>query len=58
MASQANIAINDGQATPVSHTFYTNGAGWSDSLQGILASWVDVCSSDLVLPPLLWATGS
>lgn len=41
MASQANIAINDGQATPVSHTFYTNGAGWSDSLQGILASWVD-----------------
>lgn len=41
MGSQANLAINDGQATPVSHTFYTNGAGWSDSLQGLLASWVD-----------------
>lgn len=41
MASQANVTINDGQATPVAHTFYTNGAGWSDSLQGILASWVD-----------------
>jgi len=41
MASQANLTINDGQATPVAHTFYTNGAGWSDSLKGILASWVD-----------------
>lgn len=41
MASQANLTINDGQATPVAHTFYTNGAGWSDSLQGLLASWVD-----------------
>jgi hypothetical protein len=41
MASQANLSINDGQATPVAHTFYTNGAGWSDSLKGILASWVD-----------------
>jgi hypothetical protein len=41
MASQANLTINDGQATPVAHTFYTNGAGWSESLQGILASWVD-----------------
>jgi hypothetical protein len=41
MASQANLTINDGQATPVAHTFTQNGAGWSDSLQGILASWVD-----------------
>lgn len=41
MASQANLSINDGQAVPVAHTFYTNGAGWSDSLQGLLASWVD-----------------
>lgn len=41
MASQANLTINDGQATPVAHTFFTNGAGWSDSLAGILASWVD-----------------
>jgi hypothetical protein len=41
MASQANLTINDGQATPVAHTYYTNGAGWSDSLQGLLASWVD-----------------
>lgn len=41
MASQANITINDGKTTPVAHTFYTNGAGWSDNLQGVLASWVD-----------------
>jgi hypothetical protein len=41
MGSQANLTINDGQSTPVAHTFYTNGAGWSDSLKGILASWVD-----------------
>lgn len=41
MASQANLTINDGQATPVAHTFGTNGAGWSDSLKAILASWVD-----------------
>lgn len=41
MASQANLTINDGQATPVAHTFYTNGAGWSESLKGILAKWVD-----------------
>lgn len=41
MGSQANLTINDGQGTPVAHTFYTNGAGWSDSLAGILASWVD-----------------
>ena len=41
MGSQANISINDGKTTPVSHTFYTNGAGWSESLNGILSSWVD-----------------
>jgi hypothetical protein len=41
MAAQANLTINDGQATPVAHTFFTNGAGWSDSLKGLLATWVD-----------------
>lgn len=41
MASQANLSINDGAPTPVAHTFYTNGAGWSDALDGILASWTD-----------------
>lgn len=41
MASQANLTINDGQTTPVAHTYYTQGAGWSDSLKGILARWVD-----------------
>jgi len=41
MASQANLTINDGQTTPVAHTYYTNGAGWSDSAQAIVASWVD-----------------
>lgn len=41
MASQANITINDGKTTPVSHTFYMNGAGWSSTLGGILATWVD-----------------
>jgi hypothetical protein len=41
MASQGNLTINDGQATPVAHTFYTNGAGYVDSMKAILAKWVD-----------------
>lgn len=41
MASQVNLTLNDGQTTPVAHTFSTNGAGWSDSAQAIVANWVD-----------------
>lgn len=41
MASQGNLTINDGQGTPVAHTFYAAGAGWKDSLKAILAQWVD-----------------
>lgn len=41
MGSQANLTINDGAAVPVARTFYTNGAGWSDSAQAIVANWTD-----------------
>lgn len=41
MAAQSNLTINDGQSSPVAHTFYVNGAGWDASLDGILAKWVD-----------------
>lgn len=41
MASQANIVINDGETTPVAHTYYPDGAGWVDSVGGIVADWVD-----------------
>lgn len=41
MANQANIVINDDEATPVAHTYYPDGAGWSDQAGGIVADWVD-----------------
>lgn len=41
MAAQADLTLADGQGTPVNHTFKVNGAGWVDTLRGILASWTD-----------------
>lgn len=41
MANQANVVINDGQATPVAVTFTASGVKYDAKSDKIIASWYD-----------------
>lgn len=56
MSQQANIVINDGQPTPVAHTFEPNGVSVSNGKT--IAEWVDRSASTLIGQYLIQKTQS